>query len=116
MLAVRSQVLDPAHGKALRHLLANHLRALRHLNANPDDAAYRMAARMKLPPDQVLAEFKGLVLPDLKNNLRLLGTATPAVLRSAKVIGEVMRRAGILQHPPQLEGLLRPEFLPKDEP
>ena len=113
VLAVRSAVLDAAHGNALRHLLANHLRALRHLNSNPDDAAYRMAARMNLPPDQVLSEFKGLVLPDLTNNIRLLGTQTPAVLKSATVIGEVMLRAGILRQPASLVGLLRPEFLPR---
>ncbi len=113
VIAVRTELLDAAHSDALRHLLAAHLQALGHINTNPDDAAYRMAPRFKLPPDQVLSTFKGLVLPDLDNNLRLLGGTAPVALRSAQRIADTMQKAGILHQPADMTGLLRPEYLPK---
>lgn len=115
VLAVRTSVLDSAHAAALRQLVAAHLRALHHIDSNPEDAAYRMAARFKLPPDQVLAEFKGLVMPDLENNIRLIATSTPQVLKSASAIADVMRKAGILHRQANFEELLRGEFLPRDD-
>jgi NitT/TauT family transport system substrate-binding protein len=113
VLAVRSALLDNAHADAVRNLVASHLKALKYLNTNGDDAAYRMAPRLKLPPEQVMSSFKGLVLPDLENNIRLLATSKAVLLKSAGVIAETMSKAGILHKQADLNGLLRPEFLPE---
>jgi len=115
VLAIRSTLLDYAHSNALRKLVAAHLKGLRYLNTNVDDAAYQLAPRFKLPPEQVMSTFRGLVLPDLENNIRLLATPTPALLKSAGVIANTLRKAGILHKPTALNGLLRPEFLPKSQ-
>lgn len=115
VLAVRSALLDDAHADAVRNLVASHLKALRYLNTNGDDAAYRMAPRLKVPPEQVMATFKGLVLPDLENNIRLLAASRPALLNSAGMVADTMRKAGILHKQADLSGLLRPEFLPKSD-
>lgn len=113
VFAVRTSLLDHAHGEALRHLVASHLKGLNHLNTNPDDAAYRLAPGFKLPPEKVMASFKGLVLPDLENNLRLLATAQPALLTSAKRIARILQEAGLLQRQADLTELLHPEYLPR---
>lgn len=115
VLAVRSSLLDDAHADAVRNLVASHLKALKYLNTNGDDAAYRMAPRLKVPPEQVMATFKGLVLPDLENNIRLLAASRPALLNSAGMVADTMRKAGILHKQADLSGLLRPEFLPKSD-
>lgn len=112
VIAVRTPILDDAHASAIRHMVLNHLKGLQHIGTHPDDAAYRMSSRFNLPPDQVMASFKGLVLPDLENNLRLLTGPSPIVLSSAHVIAEAITQAGILHKPADLTGLLRPEFLP----
>ncbi len=114
VLAVRSSLIDAAHGDALHHLVATHLRALKYLNANPDAASYYLASHFKMPPEQVLASLKGLVLPDLENNTRLLATSSPAILKSSAIISETMQKAGILHHPADSKNLLHPEFLPKE--
>ncbi len=114
VIAVRADMMDSSHDEALRHLVAAHLRGLHHLNTNPGDASYRMAEHFKLPADEVMATFKGLVLPDLHNNVRLLATANPAMLKSAAVVAEAMRDAAILHQPEDLTGLLRPEYLPRE--
>ena len=115
VIAVRTAVLDKAHDDAVHHLVAAHLKGLNYINTNPDDAAYRMAPRFNLPHDQVMATFKGLVLPDLDNNLRLLKSSPPTVLKSAETIAAVMLKACILQQPADLSGLLRSEYLPVTE-
>lgn len=113
VIAVRSAVLNEAHAEALRHLIAAHLKGLRYININPVDVAYRISPRFKLPHDQVMATFKGLVLPDLYNNMRLFDTSTSTILKSAAIIANVMRQAGILRQQADLNGLLRPEYLPR---
>ena len=113
VIAVRTEVLNESHDDALHHLVAIHLKALEYINKNPDDAAYRMAPRFKLPPDQVMATFKGLLLPDLSNNIRLLKTSPPAVQKSAEVVSDAMHKAGILKKPFDQTDLIHPEYLPR---
>ena len=113
VIAVRTESLDAAHTDALHHLLAAHLKALKHIHVSPDDASYRMAAHFKLPPEEVLSTFKGLVLPDLDNNLRLIGGATPVALSNVHIIADTMLKAGLLHQKADLNGLFRPEYLPK---
>ena len=72
VLAVRQDVIERKQD-AIRHLIASHLRGRDHLQRNPQDASYRMASHLGLRADEVLASFKGIVLPDLANNRRLLG-------------------------------------------
>ncbi len=112
VLAVRSTLLDSAHREALRHLASAHLKGLRHINTSVDDASYQMAPRFKLPPEKVMDTFRGLVLPDIDNNIRLLSTDRPALQDSARIIADTMLKAGILRRPADLNGLLYPEFLP----
>lgn len=114
VLAVRSSLLDSAHADALRHLVASHLRALDFLKTHKDDVSYQLAPRFKLPADRVMDAFKGLVLPDLKNNIRLLATSNPPMLDSAKTVADTMLEAGILHKDADLHDLIRPEFLPKE--
>jgi NitT/TauT family transport system substrate-binding protein len=114
VLAVRTSELDNLHSEALHHLVLTHLKALKYINTNPDAASYQMATHFKLPPDQVMSAFKGLVLPDLDNNIRLLATSSPAMMKSAVAIGETMQKAGILHQKADLRGLLHPEFLPDE--
>lgn len=113
VLAVRSSLLDSAHKDAVRHLVSAHLKGLKYLNTSVDDATYQLAPRLKLPPEKVMGTFKGLVLPDLANNIRLLAATRPALQASAKVIADTLLKAGILHRPADLNGLLRPEFLPR---
>jgi NitT/TauT family transport system substrate-binding protein len=111
-LAIRTKLLNSYHSEAVHHLVATHLRGLSHINTNPEDASYRMAPRFNLPPEKVMATFKGLVLPDLENNIRLIATAKPVIQSSAAVIADTLLKAGILHKPANLVELLHPEYLP----
>lgn len=112
VLAIRNDVLDDSHAKAVRHLIAGHFKALDHLNRNPQDAAYRMAERLGLSADDVLAAYKGLLLPDATNNFRLLAGASPELLDSAGRLSALMVRSGLLKREDSLTSLIRADYLP----
>lgn len=112
VLAVRPQALARAHAETLTQLVAAHLRALRYIDTNPGDAAYRIAPRFKLPPDEALSVFRGMVLADAANNHRLLAGANPALLTSVTRIAEVMQAVGVLRQAPAIEGLIDARYLP----
>lgn len=115
VIAVHPHALDEAHADALQHLVAAHLKALAHINNNPEDAAYRMAARFDMPAEQVMATFKGLLLPDLDNNYRILNSNPPTLLKSAAIVADVMRKDGSLHQPADLRDIIRSDYLPKLE-
>lgn len=115
VLAVRTSLLDSAHAAALRHLVATHLRAMHYIDTVSIDASYRMARRFQLPPEEVMATFRGLVLPSLDKNLRLLATSPPELLKSVNLVYAVLRQAGLLHGQANSDGLLRPEYLPETE-
>lgn len=114
VFAIRSDILNYAHSDALHHFVNAHLKALNYLQRNVDDATYRMAPRFQLPPEQVMATFKGMVLPDLDNNIRMLDSSQASLLNSARIIADIMFEAGILHQPAELSGLIHAEYLPQN--
>lgn len=114
VLALRREVLDSAHEGAVRHVIAAHFRALDHLRRNPQDAAYRMAGHLNLPAAEVLKAFKGLLIPDASNNMRLLAGTTPALLASARKLSGIMVKGHFLAQEDTLAALVRADYLPSD--
>lgn len=114
VLAIRSDALDNGHASAVRHLISAHFRALDQLNRNPYDAAYRMAAHLGLPAAGVHNAFKGLVLPDVANNYRLLGGASPDLLTRARRLSGIMVKNGMIKQDDTLTLLINSDFLPAD--
>lgn len=112
VLAMRSDHLDLRHATAVRHLIAAHFRALDHLHRNPQDSAYRMAQHLGLPAAGVLAAFKGLLLPDIDNNHRLLRGTVPQLHNAAQILSSSMVKSNLLKQSDSLAGLIRAEFLP----
>jgi NitT/TauT family transport system substrate-binding protein len=111
VLAIRADLLDH-RASGIRHLVQSHFRALDHLTRNPQDAAYRMAAHLKLQPADVLPAFRGLVLPDAAYNRRLLAGEPPELLVTASKLSAVMVKAGLLRLDDPMTALIRADFLP----
>lgn len=112
VLAVRRDVL-PASAAALRALLVGHFRALEHLHHQPLDAAYRLAVHLGGDGRQALDAYRGLILPDLALNRRLLGGSSPELLRAAREIAAAMAAHGLLPTAQiDLDDLARDDWLP----
>ena len=71
-----------------------------------------MSEHLQLPPKEVLASFKGLTLPDLSNNQRLLAGPQAALLGSADSVSSILIAAGLLQQPDHKEKLVDAAYLP----
>jgi len=112
VLAVRSDALQ-THPEALRALIAAHFRGIHHLRQNPQDAAYRLAARLELPGDKALEAFHGLQLPGLAQNRRLLSADGRLQLVSQE-LSALMLETGLLTHADSLQGLISGAYLPDE--
>ncbi len=114
VLVVRRDRLGSS-AEALRHLLAQHLRALEYFQANPQDASFRVAPRLGLRAEQVSAAFRGLMLPDVMENRRLLGGPEPLLQSKAQALVEYKTEQGLLDEEIDLQNLFSDRFLPSPE-
>jgi len=114
LLAVRTDLLD-RYAAQLRSLTDAHFRAYHHLVHNPQDAAYKMAGRLKLPASGVLDAYRGLELPNVSANRRYLAGDKAQLLGSVRTLGPIMQQHGLLKQPVSLERLLDARFLPNKD-
>jgi len=111
LLAVRTDLLGRYEAQ-LHSLTSAHFRACYHLAHNPQDAAYKLAERLKLSADGVLDAYRGLDLPNVSANRRYLEGDEAQLLNSVRTLGPIMQQHGLLKKPASLERLLDARFLP----
>lgn len=88
--------LTDSQNRALAAFVAGWFRALAYLQANPHDAAARVAVREAVTPQQFLDSLQGLELTDLPQNLRLLGNSPGNLGNTLGKLSEVMLKNKIL--------------------
>ncbi|GAV20377.1 NitT/TauT family transport system substrate-binding protein [Mariprofundus micogutta] len=90
VLVVHDNVLESNRDR-LEQLIAAWFRALDYLTEHPNDAAKRMQPRLKLSVKEVLAQYEGLRLPDLNENLAVLsGGNESRLFESSQKMAEMM--------------------------
>jgi NitT/TauT family transport system substrate-binding protein len=114
VLAFHRDALDNRHADATRHLLLAHFQALDALVRNPQDAAYRLSSRLALPAPEVLQAFKGLVLPQLQANHRLLTGEGAQLVFTAQRVSEILQRGSGLSSTDKLQDLVNGDYLPTE--
>jgi NitT/TauT family transport system substrate-binding protein len=114
VLAFRIDALDSQHADAIRHLLLAHFQALDSLVRNPQDAAYRLSARLALPAPEVLQAFKGIVLPSLQVNHRLLSGESAQLLPTARRVAEILQRGTGVPTAETWQDLVTGSYLPAE--
>jgi NitT/TauT family transport system substrate-binding protein len=114
VLAFHRDALDATHAEAIRYLLLAHFRALDSLVRNPQDAAYRLSSRLALPASDVLKAFKGLVLPSLVANHRMLTGDSAQLISTARRVAEILRHDTGTPAVDNLQDLLTGAYLPTE--
>jgi NitT/TauT family transport system substrate-binding protein len=111
VVAIRSEVLEQ-RPQQVDALLSGWFKALTYFHNNSQNAATIMSKRLKLSPQEVLASYRGLHLPDLEENRAMLkGTAVPLWATISR-LAEVMKGRNLLQKNLRVEKhLLAPESL-----
>ena len=112
-LAVRRDRLAQLDS-ALHALINGHLRALEHLRASREDALRRIAARRGLSFEEAEATYRGLHLPALSDNRRLL-MPDGGLLAAARSLSQLMHASGLLAVPDALTGLVNADYLPRED-
>jgi NitT/TauT family transport system substrate-binding protein len=111
VLAVRKEKAEQ-YKLTLKQLISGHFKALNHLQRNPQDASYRMAEHLKIPGEEVLDSFRGLIIPDLSANLKRLAPNSHLLEFAAKDIVKILNEDDLLKHPNLFEHLTSTEYLP----
>ncbi|WP_181358866.1 ABC transporter substrate-binding protein [Pseudothauera lacus] len=113
VLAIRPAALQRRTGRAaLRALLGAHFRALDHLRSNPADAGYRLAIRLGGDGPTALRTFRGLHLPDVHTNHRLLAHGAPRLHAVAAELLAVKREIGAIATSAAPVPQISAEYLP----
>ena len=112
VLVTRADVAE-RHAVNLRSLLRGHFTAQAYLRDHPDAAAALIEARVGLPEAALGPMFRGIYLPDLVENHRLL-TPGPAGLEPVlHDLIELMRDRGLLHSVPDTSAMLTSAWLPE---
>ena len=114
VLAVRPEVARN-HASTLRATLAGHFKAVRYLRQNPWDAAYRVAPRLNVSAEEMIASLRGLELPDLVGNRRYLSGDNGELLRVTQRLSPIMQQAKLITRPVDTRQLFSSAYLPGDE-
>ncbi len=75
---------------SIEALLHGFFKAAHYLGEKPEDAARRMASRLNLKPEEVLASYAGLIMPTLEENIILFGGKPSQLNQSAQAMLKLM--------------------------
>ena len=103
VLAVRTESIE-LHRPAIRELVGGIVKARRHHLTQPAGVAVKLAPRLQVEASQVAQAFRGLSIPTLPDNHRMLEADGPIVV-AALALQEVMLESGLLSRKRSREAL-----------
>lgn len=112
VLVVRESYLQK-HPENIQSLLHGWYEALALFRQQPQQAAKILGQRMKLNVADTLETYKGLVLPDKKQNNRLLSGKDAELKKTAKKLANLMLQKKLLQKQLNIELLFSGNFVVK---
>jgi NitT/TauT family transport system substrate-binding protein len=111
VLAVTPQVMENRVSD-VRELLSTYFNTQKAMRAQTAKAAAWYESRLGLSGSDLAAVQEGLVVPDLVNNRRMLGTASGSLYENAASLGQFMVAHGLLKNRPKLGDLFTADALP----
>ena len=97
--------------EAVDALLNGWFKALDYLNSRPREAAPLIARRLRIPAEEVLASYKGLKLPNLDENLKLMAGSQAPLKKTAARLAHTMSQNKLLRKKVTLTGFINPSVL-----
>ena len=107
LLAVRESVVAK-RPKAIRTLLTGWFAAIDYIQRDPKDAARRMGIRQQTTGEQFLEGQRGLHVPSLEENLKMIGGKAPELAVTGRRLMALMLEAKLLREGMKIEGVLAP--------
>ena len=113
VLAVRTDIAS-ARSDTLRDALTGHFKALTYLRQNPWDAAYRVAPRLQVTAEEMVASLRGLELPDVLGNRRYLMNNAGHILPVVKRLSAILLQSKLIAQPVDIRNLFSDAYLPRE--
>lgn len=111
VLVTHAKILSK-HEEALQKLAQGWLRAVDFIEKSPEDAGEILGKRLALSPDDALASFNGLIIPDRGLNTELLAPAgKKSLYESATKLKKVLLEKGLLGQDMEINGILTNQFV-----
>lgn len=95
VIVVRKEYLHK-HTNVVEKFIKGWFRALDYMKGHPSEAAEKMKGGLKISADEVIASYKGLILPDRDNNRRLLSGNQPLLLEASFKLQKLMLEQKLL--------------------
>ncbi len=109
---VTTAAIAEARGDTLRRLIAGHFAAVELLRQEPLKAAQVMVARQGISAEEIVSSYKGLSIPDLAENRRLLAARHPGLLVAGRNLADLMLERRMLRRPVSVDGMFDDRWLP----
>jgi len=95
----------------LQHLTRAWFKALQHLENQPREAAELMAQRLQLTPDEVLASYQGIHLPDRSGNVDMLNGKQAQLSTTLRKLNQVMLEHKLIRDQISIDRILTGDAL-----
>lgn len=112
VLVVRSEVTEK-FADSLKKLSESWLKAVTYIEERPQEAGKLLGTRLGLTPEEALASFDGLVIPNASLNRLLLADGPDSLRQSALRLKRVLRDKGLLVKDIDIDGIFSDRFLQK---
>jgi len=111
VLVVHKDLVILNNGENVKKLVQGWFKALAYLHSDQQHAAKKIAQRLKISPDEVLASFDGLLLPTIEENRQMLGGNNPGLVKTLEQLHNTMLTHELLIKPVAADKLLSDKFL-----
>lgn len=96
VLVVRDEYIKKQAGN-VEHVIQGWFKALSYLKSHPEKAYPLMIPRLQIDADTIKESFKGIQLPDVKQNRTLLGTNDQSINNSIQRLAKIMLDLNLVQ-------------------
>jgi NitT/TauT family transport system substrate-binding protein len=114
VLIVKQQMANQ-NPEAVSRVVAGYFRALKHVEQNPQSADRIMGGYEGLTAAEFQQSKKGIQIPDLEQNRKLIGGRAPELTKTIERLQQVMLVNRIIQKPVITTELFVDSFLPRKE-
>jgi NitT/TauT family transport system substrate-binding protein len=97
--------------ESLKRLLSGYFQAVEHLQDQPGDAATKMAPRLGITPEELLAAYGGLSIPGLSGNKILL--VDNELTKSISDLSRLMLEKKLLINTIKTDNIINDKFIPE---
>jgi len=97
--------------EVLQKLVNGWFKTLVYMKEHQQQAAEKISTRLKISPQEVIASYEGLILPDRNGNQAFLSGDMPKIMENLKKLNQIMAKNQFLNQPVTIEDMVDDQFI-----